>query len=116
MKRDWDTIGTRSLPHDDLFATIPSARDSDVLTSHKGADDIKPRRRTQAGRLYDAFVGAGPNGLTSYEAAEIAGLLTPGCCFWHRVTDLAKLGMVVKTGELRMTPTGSEQTVYRVSL
>lgn len=107
----------RFMPH---FATCttwnepPLVRNSDPETSRSGAADVKLRAGSQKARLLDAFAHAVD--LTSEEAGKATGLADkPGCCYWHRVSDLAAAGLIAPTGETREASTGSHQQVYRIT-
>lgn len=103
----------------DIFDAIADAerrlaRGKDPATSKKGARDVRPRLGGQMALLLAAFVEHGP--MTSFEAGERTGLAAkPGCCYWHRVSDLADRGYVERTGVERVMPTGSAQAEYRVT-
>lgn len=98
----------RPLVHDVGMArpTIPAtdptilARHDDPETSRAGARSVAYRSGSQKARLLAVYAEAG-RPITDAEAADQAGLLTrPGCCWWHRCSDLRHDGMleVVGTG------------------
>jgi len=91
----------------------PRARASDPSTSHRGAASVKYRAGSQKARLTAAYRrAAGP--LTDDEAAGLAGLLSmPGCCWWHRCSDLREDGVIEKVGERKST-TGRTNEVVMV--
>lgn len=93
----------------DVGSTVPTippvdprtlARTSDQETSKAGARSVQYRAGSQKAKLLAAYVAAG-RPITDAEAADAAGLLAkPGCCWWHRCSDLRADGMleVVGTG------------------
>ena len=98
-----------------LFAEIvPAARLSDPQTSNDGIHDVYPRAGSQQRKLLLAYASR-PMGLTGEEAADIAGLNTPGTCWWKRVSELHKAGLLTDTFTTRTASTGSEQRVLALS-
>lgn len=99
----------------DIFTDARTyARTGDPETSKAGARDVKLRARSQAATLLRAF--AEHDDLTRYEAGTVTGLAErPGCCYWHRVSDLERWGYVAATGETRVMPTGSAQSVVAIT-
>lgn len=103
----------------DLFTDAHTiARTTDPGTSKAGARDVQVRAGSQCALLLRAFAEADARGtaLTSYEAGDVTGLRArPGCCYWHRVGDLKRAGLVADTGATRVMPTGSAQSVLRIT-
>ena len=91
----------------------PRARASDPSTSHRAAASVKYRAGSQKALLVQAYRRAeGP--LTDDEAAHHAGLLAkPGCCWWHRCSDLREDGVIERVGERKST-TGRTNEVVMV--
>lgn len=91
-------------------------RRTDPGTSAKGAEAVRLRAGTQRARLLAVYPDDG-TGLTSHEAGERSGLAAiPGCCYWHRVSDLVAGGWLEPTGEERVSAaTGSPQAVHRLT-
>lgn len=102
----------------DLFTDARTiARTTDPATSKAGARDVAFRAGSQCARLLRAFAEADARGtaLTRYEAGHVTGLAERGACYWHRVGDLQRKGLVMETGETRVMPTGSAQEVLRIT-
>jgi hypothetical protein len=54
--------------------------------------------------------------LTAEEAGIKTGLADkPGCCYWHRVSDLVKDAMIEPTGQTRIARSGEQQRVNRIT-
>lgn len=99
----------------DLFApVVPAARTTDPSTSNDGIHDVLPRAGSQQYKLLLAY-GSRPLGLTNEEAAEIAGLNVPGCCWWKRCSDLLQAGLIEDTFTERTASTGSAQRVCAIT-
>lgn len=73
------------------------ARAADPDTSHEAARRLSTgksqclillRVHYTAGRYPEGY------GLTDYQAATAAGIAEPGVCWWHRCSDLRKLGLI----------------------
>lgn len=98
----------------DLFSVDPATltRSTDPETSTAGAVSVCARAGSQKHRLLTVF--AGPfadrhNGLTDYEAAGYAGLLSSRSLgYWKRCSDLRREGLIVPTGETRRSPDTGE--------
>lgn len=86
------------------------SRRDDPETSAHAAKAI--RSGSQKHRLLLQYATA-KEGLTDEEAADRAGLLDlPGCCWWHRSSDLREEGRISDTGQTRVSPrTGEERMV-----
>lgn len=97
-----------------VFRYPPLARTSDPATSHAAAKRARPRAGSQKAVLLAVF--AANSDLTAYEAGQLSGLARkPGCCYWHRVGDLARDGLLEDTGLTRIVATGEGQRVYRIT-
>ena len=111
-------------------ALFKSARDTDPATSHKAAAaNHKGRRigkKSQAGKMLVEFAKAvpityiGPVGgmaLTSYEAADRAGLTDESKrrCPWRRAKDLLDMGLIRTLGERYDEGTGKFVTTYTIT-
>jgi len=90
-----------------MWDELPLFRNTDPETSAMGAQDVKPRRQTQALRLLAEYVHR--DGLTDEEAALFAGLIKTG--YWKRCSDLRTAGFIIPTGETRI---GSQGSLMRV--
>lgn len=94
---------------------LPLFRRDDPPTSKMGAQDVRVRQGSQIARLLHTYAMF-PDGLTNEEAGFHSGLAAkPGCCYWHRCSDLLALGLVEETGDTRLASTGSLQRVLRIS-
>ena len=99
----------------DLFApVVPAARWTDPDTSNEGIRDVLPRAGGHQHKLLLAFA-AHPMGLTSEEAAELAGLNTVGTCYWKRISELLRDGRLEDTFQTRTASTGSEQRILALT-
>lgn len=94
----------------DETPSVNLSRTDDPSTSASSAKSV--RTGSQKSLLLVEYSGA-TDGLTDEEAAEMAGLIDrPGCCWWHRSSDLRDEGKIVDTGEIRISPrTGEERMV-----
>lgn len=93
----------------------PLFRAADPETSRQGAKDVRVRQGTQIARLLHTYA-MHPSGLTNEEAGFHSGLAAkPGCCYWHRCSDLLAAGLVEDTGLTREATTGSLQRVLRIT-
>lgn len=72
------------------------------------------RAESQKGRLLRVYRQAGCS-LTSADAAVQAGLFRPGVCYWKRVSELAKDGLLTATGSEHCDLTGATETTYRIT-
>ncbi len=92
----------------------PLARRTDPATSRKAADRTPIRATSQNARLLAIY--AVVDNATDDEAAQAAGLLTkPGCCWWHRCSDLRKLCMIEPDGTRISKLTGEERMTCRIT-
>lgn len=93
----------------------PPVRPSDPLTSFLGSKSIKYRATSQKAKLLITYLDV--EGLTDDEAAEACGLFQrPGCCWWHRCSDLRAEGMIAPTGSTKQSPhTGEERMICVVT-
>jgi hypothetical protein len=93
---------------------FPMVRKSDPGTSHKAAKSALPRTTSQRIKLLSMY--RSHVDLTAEEAGLKTGLANkPGCCYWHRVSDLVKDGMIEPTGQTRMARSGEQQRVNRIT-
>jgi hypothetical protein len=103
---DYDIIGTK--PRRDDTADLPMfaiARDSDPVSSHRGADHIASKAKTQRATLL-AVYRAYPEGLTDEEASNLAGIEGG----WKRCSELRNLGLIAVSGK-RQASSGVEVRV-----
>lgn len=89
-------------------------RNPDHATSIEGALDIGKRAGSQKRLLLAEYGTAGDPGLTSEQAAELAGL-PPYACSWKRVGELEADGLVELTGEKRKGRAKVGRNVYRIT-
>ena len=94
-----------------MWDELPLFRNTDPETSAMGAQDVKPRRQTQALRLLAEY--AYRDGLTDEEAALFAGLIKTG--YWKRCSDLRTAGYIIPTGETRLDSQGSLMRVCAIT-
>lgn len=79
-------------------------------TSKAGWQDVQVRAHTQKYELLRAYVEAGDDGLTNYEAGRNAHMLKS--CYWKRCGELKRAGYIAANGEERINLTsGSKQAV-----
>ena len=98
----------------ETIKTFPMTRTSDPSTSHKAAKSAKPRTTSQRIKLLSMY--RAHTDLTAEEAGIKTGLIEkPGCCYWHRVSDLVKDGMIEPTGQTRLARSGEQQRVNRIT-
>jgi hypothetical protein len=89
-------------------------RNSDPATSHAAAKSAKPRTTSQRIKLLKTY--RSHVDLTADEAGIASGLADkPGCCYWHRVSDLIKDNMIQPTGQTRIAQSGEQQRVNRIT-
>ena len=97
-----------------MFEDLPLFRNTDPETSVKGAQDVKPRRGSQAMLLLAEY--AHRDGLTDEEAGLFSGLLAlPKCCYWKRCSELRAKGLIIPTGETRLSSAGSAMQVCAIT-
>lgn len=83
-------------------------RRTDPETSRKGARSVTYRAGTQKALLLLAYLRA-DRPLADAKAAALAGLLDrPGCCWWHRCSDLRADGMIEPVGTAPSPITGED--------
>lgn len=72
------------------------ARHHDPDTSHAAAAQLSTGKTHCLAllRAHAADVGQLYGGYTDAEAAHAAGIDAPGVCWWHRCSDLRKLGLI----------------------
>jgi hypothetical protein len=72
------------------------ARAADPDTSHEAAHRLSTGKSHCLSLLRAHYIRAvaGIRGLTDHEAASAAGIAEPGICWWHRCSDLRKLGLI----------------------
>lgn len=99
-------------PQQDLFSppSVPYARKS--ATSRAAADSIRPLLSAMEQRVYEAFVRAGPRGLTTDEAEVLLDMRHQTVS--ARVNGLTNKGMLLLTDERRPTRSGRQAGVYCV--
>jgi hypothetical protein len=99
---------------DIMFDDLPLFRSADPITSVLGAGDVKPRRGSQQALLLAEY--AHRDGLTDEEAGLFSGLLSrPKCCYWKRCSELRAKGLIVPTGETRLSSAGSAMQVCAIT-
>ena len=98
----------------EVIAVAPMVRRPDPETSHKAAKSARVRVGSQQWQLLAAYGQAVD--MTADEAGVATGLASkPGCCYWHRVSDLLKHGYIEPTGEQRVARSGELQRVNRIT-
>ena len=96
-----------------LFDDLPLFRDCDPITSKKGGKAVAPRRASQAMLLLSYYQY---DTLTDEEAGMASGLaLKPKCCYWKRCSELRAKGLIVPTGETRLSSAGSAMQVCAIT-
>lgn len=99
-------------PDDSLFGA-PMARNTDPVTSHLGALDVKPRAGSQAMLLLEQYA---LEPLTDEEAGYNSKLaMRPKCCYWKRCSDLRDFGLIAPNGTKRMSSAGSLMMVCEIT-
>jgi hypothetical protein len=98
---------------DIMFDDLPLFRKEDPITSVLGAGDVKPRKRSQAMLLLAEYL---QGGMTDEEAGMASGLaLKPKCCYWKRCSELRAMGLIIPTGETRLSSAGSAMQVCEIT-
>jgi hypothetical protein len=98
---------------DIMFDDLPLFRKEDPITSVLGAGEVKPRRRSQAMLLLAEYLHGG---MTDEEAGMASGLaLKPKCCYWKRCSELRAMGLIIPTGETRLSTAGSAMQVCEIT-
>jgi hypothetical protein len=98
---------------DIMFDDLPLFRSADPITSVLGAGEVKPRRRSQAMLLLAEYL---QGGMTDEEAGMASGLaLKPKCCYWKRCSELRAMGLIIPTGETRLSSAGSAMQVCEIT-
>jgi hypothetical protein len=98
---------------DIMFDDLPLFRSADPITSVLGAGEVKPRRRSQAMLLLAEYL---QGGMTDEEAGMASGLaLKPKCCYWKRCSELRAMGLIIPTGETRLSTAGSAMQVCEIT-
>jgi hypothetical protein len=98
---------------DIMFDDLPLFRKEDPITSVLGAGEVKPRRRSQAMLLLAEYL---QGGMTDEEAGMASGLsLKPKCCYWKRCSELRAMGLIIPTGETRLSSAGSAMQVCEIT-
>lgn len=93
---------------------LPMVRNTDPMTSHKAAKSALPRTSSQKIRLLSVY--RSHRDMAADEAGIATGLSEKaGCCYWHRVSDLIKEGLIEPTGETRLARSGEQQRVNRIT-
>jgi hypothetical protein len=93
---------------------FPLASRSHPSTSHKAARKAKPRANSMRIRILSMF--RSHVDMTSEEVGHALGSIgKPGACYWQRVSELNKTGVIEPTGELRAGQSGAEQRVFRIT-
>ena len=98
----------------EVIAPTAMVRTTDPDTSRKAAKNAQVRVGSQQWQLLQAY---GKNvDMTADEAGIVTGLANkPGCCYWHRVSDLLKHGYIETTGTQRVARSGELQRVNRIT-
>lgn len=81
-------------------------------TSRQAAEAVAPMLRDRQQRVLDAIRSRGSAGATADEVLEALGLWNPNHVA-PRVTELAALGLIERTGERRRTRSGCLADVWR---
>ena len=98
----------------EVIAPAPMVRQTDPETSRTAAKNARVRVGSQQWQLLAAY-GQHVD-LTADEAGVITQLASkPGCCYWHRVSDLLKHGYLETTGAQRVARSGELQRVNRIT-
>ena len=103
-------------PDPEDWGPDPKTRRNDSLGAHLGAKSARMRANGQKARLLVAYAQAG-RALIADEAGELAGIPIERSSHWTRCSELARLGFLKDTGEVRAsTRTHSPQRVYIITL
>jgi hypothetical protein len=98
---------------DIMFDDLPLFRSADPITSVLGGGNVKPRRTSQAMFLLAEYLHGG---MTDEEAGMASGLaLKPKCCYWKRCSELRAMGLIIPTGETRLSTAGSAMQVCEIT-
>jgi hypothetical protein len=98
---------------DIMFDDLPLFRSADPITSVLGGGNVKPRRTSQAMLLLAEYL---QGGMTDEEAGMASGLaLKPKCCYWKRCSELRAMGLIIPTGETRLSSAGSAMQVCEIT-
>jgi hypothetical protein len=98
---------------DEFARDTAPARHTDPETSHMAAK-MPFRRNSQRHQLLTEYEKLPPSlGLTDEEAAEEAGIFRG--CPWKRCSELREMGLILPTGEHRVSTMGAEQRVCRIT-
>lgn len=92
---------------------IPGARNTDPVTSHAGAEDVKVRAGSQRAKMLNAFAYLVE--ATDEEAMERAPGISLRSCWWKRASELRQGGYIEDTGETRIGSQGSARMVSRIT-
>ena len=96
-----------------MWDELPLFRNTDPITSVEAAADVKPRRVSQAMLLLSMYEYAD---LTDEQAGDLSGLAKrPKCCYWKRCSELRYEGLIVPTGETRLSSAGSAMQVCAIT-
>jgi hypothetical protein len=96
-----------------MFDDLPLFRSADPITSVLGGGNVKPRRTSQAMLLLAEYLHGG---LTDEEAGTASGLaLKPKCCYWKRCSELRAMGLIIPTGQTRLSTAGSAMQVCEIT-
>lgn len=97
-----------------MWDELPLFRNTDPVTSVEAAADVKPRRVSQAMLLLAEYLHR--DGLTDEEAGLFSGLAQrPKCCYWKRCSELRAAGLIIPTGETRLSSAGSMMQVCAIT-
>lgn len=108
------TQATGLAGYKEAIKPFPLASRNHPATAHKAAKNAKPRANSQRIKILSLF--RSHVDMTSEEVGRISGLMfKPGACYWVRVSELNKLGLIESTGAVRAGESGAEQTVYRIT-
>ena len=98
----------------ELIAPIVQPRQTDPETSHAAVKNVRKRAGSQQWQVLQAY--AQHVNLTADEVGVITGLANKvGCCYWHRVSELLKQGLLETTELKRLARSGELQRVNRIT-
>lgn len=98
----------------EVIAHAPMVRNVDPVTSRQAAKNARLRVGSQQWQVLAAYGNCVD--MTADEAGQVTLLANkPGCCYWHRVSDLLKHGYLVDTGAQRVARSGELQRVNRIT-